>query len=298
MYFHIDFNMGNIPKNSFSVLALILLSSFMQNKREVPLRIDPYPDFSSKYVKSRNIEVMLPPGYNENQSYDVIYMHDGQNVFNPETAYAGDAWEVDKAMRILIEENKIRPAIVVAIWNTPLRMNEYMPAQPAEESRRRAIAEGWEDELLSDNYLKFIVSELKPFIDSIYPTLQRRENTFIMGSSMGGLISIYALSEYPNVFGGAACISTHWPALDGVFLDYVKNNLPQPENHKVYFDHGTETQDVQYETFQQKVDEMIENKGFTRGKNWLTLKFDGADHSEKAWQERVHLPLMFFLGKK
>ena len=290
--------MGNIPKNSFSVLALILLSSFMQNKREVPLRIDPYPDFSSKYVKSRNIEVMLPPGYNENQSYDVIYMHDGQNVFNPETAYAGDAWEVDKAMRILIEENKIRPAIVVAIWNTPLRMNEYMPAQPAEESRRRAIAEGWEDELLSDNYLKFIVSELKPFIDSIYPTLQRRENTFIMGSSMGGLISIYALSEYPNVFGGAACISTHWPALDGVFLDYVKNNLPQPENHKVYFDYGTETQDVQYETFQQKVDEMIENKGFTRGKNWLTLKFDGAGHSEKAWQERVHLPLMFFLGKK
>ncbi len=269
----------------------------MSKQNETPIQFDHYPDFASAFVVARNVEVMLPPGYTEEKAYDVIYMHDGQNIFNPETSYAGVAWEVDKAIKELIEEEKIRPAIIVAIWNTPQRMQEYMPAKLADSVYYRAKKAGWDDDVISDDYLRFIVTELKPFIDSAYSTSPHRENTFIMGSSMGGLISLYALTEYPEVFGSAGCISTHWPALDGVFLNYVKDNLPEPGNHKIYFDFGTETLDAQYEPFQQKVDRMMEDKGFTNGKDWLTLKFEGADHSEKAWQERVHLPLMFFLGK-
>ncbi len=269
----------------------------MSKKNETSLQFDHYPDFTSAYVDARNIEVMLPPGYAENKTYDVIYMHDGQNVFNSETSFAGVTWELDKAIKALLKKDMIRPAIVVAIWNTPKRMQEYMPAKPVGSVSYRAKKAGWDNKVVSDDYLRFIVTELKPFIDKTYSTRPNRESTFVMGSSMGGLISIYALTEYPEIFGGAACISTHWPALDGVFMDYLKTNLQPPGKHKIYFDYGTETLDAQYEPFQQKVDRMMEDKGFTNGKDWLTLKFEGADHSEKAWQERVHLPLMFFLGK-
>lgn len=274
------------------------LTACMSNKNETSIQLDHYPDFASEYADARNIEVMLPPDYDEIQSYDVIYFHDGQNVFNPQTSFAGVAWEVDKAMNKLLKEDRIRPAIVVAIWNTPKRMQEYMPAKPVDSVYHRAKKADWDGEIISDDYLRFIVTELKPFIDSTYSTSPNRENTFIMGSSMGGLISLYALTEYPEVFGGAGCVSTHWPALDGVFLDYVKINLPQPGNHKIYFDYGTKTLDARYEPFQQKVDKMMEDKGFTKGKNWLTLKFEDADHSEKAWKERVHIPLEFLLAKE
>lgn len=272
----------------------------MNHKKASPVHIDHYVNFKSDYVTSRNVDVMLPPGYlkDEEKKYDVIYMHDGQNVFDAEKAYAGVAWEVEEAMAKLLEKSKIRPAIIVAIWNSPLRMNEYMPAQPRDSVRERADREGWKGELLSDNYLRFIVEELKPFIDSTYNTSPNRGNTFIMGSSMGGLISLYALAEYPEVFGGAACVSTHWPALNGIFLDYVKSNLPAPGNHKFYFDFGTATLDSLYEPYQEKVDEIVAEKGYTEDKDWITLKFEGADHSEKSWQERVHIPLSFLLQKE
>ncbi len=270
----------------------------MVEKNNNLIKMDFYPGLESAFVDARNVEVMLPPGYDENKAYDVIYFHDGQNVFNAETSFAGVAWEVDKAINKLLKEERIRPAIVVAIWNTSKRMQEYMPSKPSESVHKKAKKAGWKQKILSDGYLRFIVTELKPFIDHTYHTLPHRENTFVMGSSMGGLISFYALAEYPEIFGGAGCISTHWPELDGVFLDYVKKNLPQPGKHKLYFDYGTETLDAQYESYQHIVDEMMKEKGFTKDVDWLTLKFNGADHSEKAWQERVHIPLEFLLGNK
>lgn len=257
--------------------------------------IDEFPSFQSSYISSRNIEVFLPPGYDSSSSYDVIYIHDGQNVFNPNTAFAGEAWELEKAMISLYTKGLIRPTLVVAIWNTPLRMQEYMPGKPRKEVMAEAQKHGWEGELLSDKYLKFIVEELKPFIDTTYNTNAGRENTFIMGSSMGGLISFYALAEYPEVFGGAACISTHWPALDGVFLQYVAENIPVPGKHKIYFDYGTATIDSLYEPYQLKVDSMMKAAGFIHGENWISKKFDGADHSEQAWRKRVHVPIEFLL---
>ncbi len=255
-----------------------------------------YRMFESEYVENRHVEVWLPPGYHADGSYDVLYMHDGQNVFNPETSYSGTAWEVDSSMIGLMNQGKIRPAIVVAIWNTPMRIQEYMPGKPEGKLKKELEKDGWDSGVFSDNYLKFIVQELKPFIDKNYATRPEREHTFIMGSSMGGLISLYALMEYPDVFGGAACISSHWPALRGVFVQHVEPGLPKPGNHKLYFDYGTETLDAEYEPFQQRVDAAIERRGYTHGQHWLTLKFDGTDHSEKAWRDRVHIPLEFLLG--
>jgi predicted alpha/beta superfamily hydrolase len=113
---------------------------------------------------------------------------------------------------------------------------------------------------------------------------------------MGGLISLYAISEYPDIFGGAICMSTHWPIANGVTVGYVKDHLPSPQSHKLYFDYGTKTLDAQYEQYQTIVDDMIKQAGYEYGKNWVTRKFPGADHSERSWRKRVHIPLTLMLG--
>jgi len=272
------------------------LFSFFGKKKKERSNVIIHENFQSKYVNPRNVEVWLPPGYDPDVSYDVVYMHDGQNVFNPETSYTGIAWEMDSTMLRLLKKNKIRPAIVVGIWNTPKRFQEYMPNEPNEEIYTRTKNEDGTPQVLSDNYLSFIVNELKPFIDLSYSTKRDAQSTFIMGSSMGGLISLYAIIKYPDVFGGAGCVSTHWPALDGVFIDYLAGNLPNPATHKIYFDYGTVNLDSLYKPFQDRVDLIMEAAGYERGKNWITIGFEGHDHNEAYWRDRLHIPTKFLLG--
>ena len=292
-----------------SLQSLLLHTTLLLLVFEVPVmgwnkpqtstqQIIKHENFPSAFVAARNVEVWLPPCYDPQLSYPVLYMHDGQNVFNPATSYTGIAWEVDSVATVLIEKRKIRPVIVVAIWNSPKRFLEYMPNKPEECIREALQAMGRSEKVLSDAYLRFIVEELKPFIDSAYSTLPGPSDTFIMGSSMGGLISMYALLEYPAVFGAAACISTHWPALQGVFVEHLLQSAPDPKKHRLYFDHGTINLDSLYHPFQLRVDAHLHNLGFVQGKNISTLKFEGADHNERAWRNRVHKSLLFLLGKE
>lgn len=118
-----------------------------------------------------------------------------------------------------------------------------------------------------------------------------------MGSSMGGLISLYAVNEYPDVFGAAACLSTHWPAVEGVVLPYLHDHLPAPGRHRFYFDHGTTTIDVLYSPIQRQVDDLMAAAGYRPGHDWLTRVFPGARHFESDWRARVHVPLTFLLGQ-
>lgn len=258
--------------------------------------------FSSKFVAPRNVDIWLPPSYEKepDRSFPVVYMHDGQNLFNPETSYIGVVWGVDEAMIRLIGAERAREAIIVGIWNTPKRFYEYMPSRPIQELVDLEVIDPSKDEMempLSDEYLKFIVHELKTYIDQNYRTDADKHNTFIMGSSMGGLISLYAVCEYPDVFGGAGCVSTHWPAGNGIVLDYLKKHLPVPGSNKFYFDYGTETLDSLYEPFQIKADAILYEAGYTQEENWITRKFEGHEHSERSWRERVHIPLEFLIGK-
>lgn len=268
-----------------------------QNKSEERSVIHKYLEFESENISKRTVEVLLPANYNENKKYPVLYMNDGQMLFDANTTWNHQEWGVDEVVRDLIQNEKIRPVIVVAVWFDN-RSAEYMPAKPKEKLKLASRPDHLKGEIVSDQYLKFLVEELKPFIDRRYSTLRTPEATFIMGSSMGGLISCYAISEYPSVFGGAACMSTHWLALDGVFLDYVEENLPDPESHKIYFDYGTATLDSLYHPYQIKVDAMMKKRGYIQGKNWITRKFEGAEHNEDAWRNRLHIPLEFMLGKK
>jgi predicted alpha/beta superfamily hydrolase len=225
-------------------------------------------------------------------------MHDGQNLFDPATSFLGVDWGIGGTMSRLIAAGTVREAIVVGIWNTAERDREYMPEQPlamprAAEVRRDQVEEG---PLLSDAYLRFLVTELKPWVDATYPTAPGRADTFVVGASLGGLISLYALTEYPQVFGGAGCLSPHWPAGEGIVIDYLEAVLPPPAGHRLYFDHGTEGLDAAYAPYQRWVDEVMRAAGYVEGKDWMTRVFPGAEHSEVAWRERVHLPLTFLLG--
>ncbi|NJD32277.1 MAG: alpha/beta hydrolase [Gammaproteobacteria bacterium] len=261
-----------------------------------------YPSMPSQHVAARNVDVWLPPGYGKDtgKRYPVLYMHDGQNLFDPATAFGGVDWGVDEAMTRMIAAGEVREAIVVGIWNTPKRREEYMPQRAVKgvvdfnvPGSERVRAE----EIISDEYLAFLVDELKPFIDANYRTLPDRANTYIMGSSMGGLVSQYAMSMYPEVFGGAGCVSTHWPAGDGVALEDFATHLPDPATHRYWFDFGTETLDSSYEPYQGRADEALRKAGYVEGSNWITHKYPCAEHSEKSWRLRVHEPLEFLIGR-
>lgn len=263
--------------------------------------IDTFPAFASRCVAARTVQVYLPVAYaaQAGQRFPVLYMHDGQNLFDPATSFIGVDWGVHEALEKLVAERRARPAIIAGIWNTPQRRAEYLPAKPVARmtsaAARARVAETYGTPR-SDEYLQFIVSELKPFIDAHYRTLPGRTDTFIAGSSMGALISLYAVCEYPEVFGGAGCLSTHWPAGDGMMTGYLRTALPEPGTHLLYFDHGTHTLDATYETFQLGVDDVLRQRGYTEGTNWITRRFPGHEHSERAWRERVHIPLAFLLG--
>lgn len=262
--------------------------------------------FASDYVQPRRVDVWLPDNFDAKSDYAVLYMHDGQNLFDPELGYGGMIWAVDQALQPLIDQEKVRPTIVVGIWNTPLRFWEYLPAPAFDllpDSLQKNLTAKKPNKPLSDAYLCFIVEELKPYIDANYPTLSDRDNTLIMGSSMGGLISSYAIASYPEVFGGAGCVSTHWPlslevsnlAYSEPYIKWLSQNFPKAGSHRIYFDFGTETLDASYEIHQTKMDSVMQELGYVQANNWMTYKAVGAAHDELSWQKRVHLPLEFLL---
>ncbi|MBA4383998.1 MAG: esterase, partial [Anaerolinea sp.] len=181
-------------------------------------KIDRLDSFSSKYVIPRIVDIWTPPLYDENidQRFAVLYMHDGQNLFDPSTSKISYTdWGMDETITRLMSEAKIRPMIVVGMWSTDKRTLEYMPQKLPHTLTYHALVHSMKREekgdLCSDDYLRFIVEEVKPYIDAHYLTMPDQQNTFIMGSSMGGLISMYAMCEYPQVFSGAGCVSTAFP---------------------------------------------------------------------------------------
>jgi len=289
---------------------LLIISSNVTIAQNLPTvasgKIERIENFKSQFVIPRNIDIWLPEGYNPNQKYSVIYMHDGQMLFDSTQTWNKKEWLADEIVAKLIAEKKIKPSIIVAIWNTQERMTEYFPNKifsELEPELQKTISEKYGNgkSANGDNYLKFITSELKPFIDTHYSTQSDRENTLMIGSSMGGLISFYAISEYPEVFGGAACISTAWLnfiapnyAMPLAAFNYLKEYLPSSATHKIYFDYGTGESDKNYEITQSFVDIIAKGKGFSDNK-YKSMVFENAIHDEVSWSRRLDVPLVFLL---
>ena len=271
-------------------------------------RIDSFP---SKFIKARPVDIWLPNHYSKDKNYAVLYMHDGQMLFDSTTTWNKQEWKVDEWASKLMEEHKTKDFIVVGIHNiSEIRWLDLFPEKAFDLMDELAKAKVLDDAAKNDytiifsgdNYLKFLVTELKPYIDQTFSTFSDKANTFVAGSSMGGLMSMYAIFEYPEVFGGAACISTHWPGwmpmpnnpYPVAIFKYMKGHVPDSKTHKIYFDYGTKTLDEAYPQYAEKVDSIFIENGYT-SENYKNLKFDGADHSENSWNKRLDVPFTFLM---
>lgn len=186
--------------------------------------------FHSPQLKNeRTVIVYLPPGYDSRpkERYPVLYMHDGNNVFDARTAFAGVEWGADETAQRLIEAGKIPPLIIVGIYNTAARIDEYTPLP---EKRGRGGN--------GDAYLAFLVDTVKPFIDKTYRTRPGPGHTGICGSSLGGLISLYAVFARPDVFGRGAAVSPTLGWADRAVFDYVRAHTSKPRP-RLWMDVGT-----------------------------------------------------------
>jgi predicted alpha/beta superfamily hydrolase len=279
-------------------------------------RIERLENFQSRFVEARHIDVWLPSDYTPQKRYAVLYMHDGQGLFDANQTWNKQAWNVHLALSRLMQNGKVQDTIVVGIPNGGKhRYSEYYPdkylALAPQDVRDDYARRAQLDKPLADAYLRFLVEELKPVIDQRYATRPEPAGTFIMGSSMGGMISIYAVCEYPQVFGGAAGLSTHWvgrpsrwgtperlqnASLPLAAFNYLQGHLPRANTHRLYMDHGTTGLDAIYGIHQAVVDEIGWEMGYDSA-HWQSRIFEGAGHAETDWAARVEIPLTFLLSK-
>ncbi|WP_066763836.1 alpha/beta hydrolase [Sphingobium sp. CCH11-B1] len=271
----------------------------------------------SAFVVPRPVTIWLPPGYDRSHDrYPVIYMHDGQNLFDAKKANFGVEWGMDEAMERLAALGIGQPAIIVGIHSTALRYREYMPQgvyDALPPAYAKLVRDSHGGQPVSDAYLRFIVKELKPHIDRTYRTRPGRSDTAVMGSSMGGLISIYAMGRYPGIFGQAAALSVHWPLVGAQAVDNIPADAPaivaqafaawfgdsrvDPHVNRLYIDHGTATLDAHYPPFARAIEAKLAARGWQSAGIFQSRTFTGTAHDERAWAERVDIPLAFLLAR-
>jgi predicted alpha/beta superfamily hydrolase len=239
------------------------------------------PDFYSPQLgNTRGVSVWLPPGYDHTtEQYPVIYMHDGQNVFDPATSTANIDWQIDDILQKRILEKSMRPVIVVAIDTIPKdRYQEY------------------DYTLRGDRYAQFLIETVKPYIDAHYRTLRARESTFTMGSSMGGIISLSLLWRHAETFSRGAGLSLAAHVNHSAIYKVVTAGSAPKLPVAFYVDHGQYNDDSAYST---NVGPFV--------KYLLTLVFNSSnfrydvdpygDHREIDWSRRVSQALDFLIGK-
>jgi len=233
--------------------------------------------FIPQLNRTRRVWVYLPVSYNSSsKKYPVLYMHDGQNVFDDATSFSGE-WGVDEAIDTL--GLKTKECIVVGIDNGgDKRLNEYCPYDFSLRSGQKGTGEG-------DLYIQFLAKTLKPFIDKKYRTLKDSKNTFTAGSSMGGLISIYAILKYPKVFGGAGVFSPAFWVGPKIFDDIKANG--KKVNAKIYFYAGDEEGETMVPMTISAFNEMHR---VSKSKLCEVIRA-GGKHNETRW--RIEFPLFY-----
>lgn len=225
----------------------------------------------------RRITVWLPPSYDSalTRRYPVLYMHDGQNVFDRMTAFGGNDWRVDEVADSLIRAGAMEEIIAVAISNSPDRALEYS------------------DTRLGRAYAAFVAHQLKPMIDSVYRTKPDRANTAVMGSSMGGLISFLFVWWYPEVFSKAACLSSAFRWDDNRIVHEVEAAGRLPRDIVIYLDCGTVGLEASLRPGFERMVHLLQQKGLEKGETLMGFLDEGAEHTERAWAARLWRPLEF-----
>jgi predicted alpha/beta superfamily hydrolase len=264
-------------------------------RQEPTSRLRLHRRFRSTTLRNlRDVVVWLPPGYGKirGRRHPVIYFQDGQNIFDPLTAFLGNAWHAGDRANELIKSREIAAPIMVGIYNTGFnRMNEYAPT-PAEFS-------GWGGEKSQSagdakRYAKFVAREVKPFIDSHYRTLTGAKHNAVVGSSMGGLVSLYFALWHSRTFGHIVAMSPSlWWDDRVVIRDFAK--LRKKPAVRVWLDMGT--REPGWEVIQAMRDVLI-SKGWNYGDDLAYYEVPGAEHSEHAWSARIGDALKWVLARE
>lgn len=226
--------------------------------------------------RSLALRVYLPPGYRENQlkRYPVLYVHDGENLFFPDEAFLGREWQVDETLEQLDAMNVIDEVIVVAV-HAQDRVHDY--TEPGVEAYGHAL-----------------IDELKPWIDRELRTLADARRTGVLGSSLGGVASLYLAWTWPQVFGLGACLSSTFGFRDGLLARVRTEGRAGREGLRLYLDSGWPHDN--YEATLSMAAALIE-AGFRLGLDLVHFAFPLARHDEPSWSARLHLPLQVFSGK-
>lgn len=270
-----------------------------------PARFLEYKGIKAAPLPDQRLTIWLPPGYDTTaKRYRVLYMHDAQNLFDPALSNFNKVWAADAAMMGYAEATGEDPWIIVGIWSPGAdRYRQYMPG-PAYDAagpdlRARMDAFGNGQPIVSRHYIDWIAGTLKPWVDQHLRTLTGPQNTAIIGSSMGGLISLYAFLEHPEVFGRAGCVSTHWPGtapqtvgevdaeMLSIWQQMIAQRLGNSANRRLWFDHGDATLDAFYPPYQAAIDAQFEASNWVRGTHWESRFYPGAEHEENAWARRL-----------
>lgn len=260
--------------------------------------------FASEYVDPRPVVFWKSPQFKASKEHIVIVMHDGQMLFDQQITWNHEEWHVDEHLSEIEKKYPTYDFIVVGIYNNGIkRHSEYFPQRPflnldkalqdsIYKNTKRNQQPLFATPIYSDSYLSFITKEIIPYTHEHFG-ISKVANTWIGGASMGGLISWYALNEYPQVFGKALCFSTHWPGVwpqddpyKKVFNSFEQYQIEHPlSSEKVcYFDHGDETLDQHYAPYQERIDKALEHMPLTIH----SLVYPKTDHSERSWS--THFP--------
>jgi len=276
-------------------LLLVSATAFAQQPHTLTGDVRLHKDFHSSILNNnRNIIVYLPPGYDakKKQRYPVFYMHDGQNLFDGATSFiSGQEWRVDEAAESLINERKIEPLIIVGVYNTGTeRVNEYTPAADPKYKGGKG-----------DLYGRFLVEELKPFIDKTYRTKPDAQHTGLGGSSLGGLISLYLGLKYPTVFTKIAVVSPSVWWADNNIVRFAENQSRKPPL-RIWLDVGTkegrDATQAKAVADTRLLKEALIKKHWKEGKDLKYFEAQAAEHNEKAWAARTPDILQFLFPKK
>ncbi len=227
---------------------------------------------STRLGRAHRILVYLPPGYDENglKRYPVLYMQDGQNLFFPEEAFLGSDWRVDQTVSMLDSMSVVDDFIVVGVYSKD-RFAEY--TKPGYEA-----------------YGKSLVGEVKPRIDQDFRTLPGPHRSALLGSSLGGVVSFFLAWEWPDVFGRAGCLSSTFGYRD----DLLERVLSEKKRDAgFYLDSGWPGDN--YEVTLSMAMALV-SRGWVFGRDLIHFAFPLAEHDEKAWGLRLHLPLQLFSG--
>ncbi|MCZ7603440.1 MAG: alpha/beta hydrolase-fold protein [Melioribacteraceae bacterium] len=236
--------------------------------------------YSINLKNERDIIIWFPPSYqSSSKRYPVLYMHDGQNLFSPSTAFIGKDWRVDETATNLINQRKIEEFIVVGIYNNSERLEEYNL---------------WT--VKGKKYASFIIRELKPYVDETYRTKKDRSNTFVMGSSLGGLCSFQLIWNYPSIFSKAACLSSSFWIEEKKIFKEIKNDKAPLKDISFYIDCGDDEKELIDDS--KKMMKLLEEIGYVKNQNLFTHIEKEGKHSEEDWANRLHIPLIKLFPRK